>query len=46
MDQHFWARGYLAVSSGKITDELIREYIDKQDGEPVQDDSRFPIDEP
>ena len=26
--KHFWARGYLAVSSGTITDEMIREYID------------------
>jgi putative transposase len=23
--KHFWARGYLAVSSGTITDEMIRE---------------------
>lgn len=43
--RHFWARGYLAVSSGNITDEMIQEYIDKQEGEPVQDDSRFQIDD-
>jgi len=43
--KHFWARGYMAVSSGNITDEMIQEYIDSQDGEPLQDDSRFPIDE-
>ena len=42
--KHLWARGYLAVSSGNITDEMIKEYIDEQDGEPVIDDSRFPID--
>jgi putative transposase len=42
--RHLWARGYLAVSSGTITDELIREYIDEQQGEQVADDSRFPID--
>jgi putative transposase len=42
--RHFWARGYLAVSSGNITDEMIREYIDKQEGEQIADDSRFPID--
>lgn len=24
--RHLWARGYLAVSSGTITDEMIREY--------------------
>ena len=42
--RHFWARGYLAVSSGTITDEMIREYIEEQEGEPIADDSRFPID--
>ena len=44
--KHFWARGYLAVSSGTITDEMIREYIDEQEGEQIADDSRFPIDNP
>ena len=42
--QHFWARGYFAVSSGTITDEMIHEYIEEQEGEPMQDDSRFQID--
>ena len=42
--RHLWARGYLAVSSGTITDEMIREYIEEQEGEQVADDSRFPID--
>jgi putative transposase len=42
--RHIWARGYLAVSSGNITDEAIQKYIDEQDGEPVQDESRFQID--
>ena len=42
--RHLWARGYLAVSSGTITDEMIKEYIDEQEGEQVIDDSRFPID--
>ena len=41
---HFWGRGYLAVSSGNITDELIQKYIEEQEGEPVIDDSRFQID--
>lgn len=44
--KHFWARGYLAVSAGTITDEMIREYIDEQEGEQIADDSRFPIDNP
>lgn len=42
--RHFWARGYLAVSSGTITDEMVREYIEEQEGESIVDDSRFPID--
>lgn len=42
--RHLWARGYLAVSSGTITDEMIREYSEEQEGEQVADDSRFPID--
>ena len=42
--RHLWARGYLAVSSGNITDEMIQQYIEEQEGEPVIDDSRFRID--
>ncbi len=41
---HLWARGYLAVSSGNITDEMIQQYIEEQEGEPIIDDNRFPID--
>jgi putative transposase len=44
--RHSWARGYLAVGSGTITDEMIREYIDEQQGGQMVDDSRFPIDNP
>jgi putative transposase len=42
--RHFWARGYLDVSSGTITDEMVKEYIEEQEGEQIIDDSRFPID--
>ena len=42
--RHLWSRGYLAVSSGNITDEVIQQYIEAQEGEPVVDDSRFQID--
>ena len=42
--RHFWARGYLAVSSGNITDEMIQQYIEEQEGELVVDESRFQID--
>jgi len=41
--RHFWARGYCAITSGTITDEMIQQYIEAQEGEPV-DDSRFTID--
>ncbi len=43
--RHLWARGYLAISSGNITDEMIQKYIEEHEGEPVNaDDSRFQID--
>ena len=42
--RHLWARGYLAVSSGNITDEMIQQYIEEQEGEPGVDDRRFQID--
>ena len=32
---HFWARGYCAISSGNITDELIQAYIENQEGEDI-----------
>lgn len=32
---HLWARGYFAVSSGNITDEMIMEYIKEQEGENI-----------
>ena len=42
--RHLWARGYFAVTSDTITDEMINEYINEQEGEALQDDSRFEID--
>ncbi len=44
--RHLWARGYLAVSSGNVTDEMIQQYIEDQEGESIVDDSRFQIDSP
>ena len=44
--RHLWARGYLAVSTGNLTDQMVRDYIEQQEGEPVHDDSRFVIDTP
>ena len=37
-------QGFLAVNSVPLQDEMIREYIDEQEGEQIADDSRFPID--
>jgi len=36
--RHFWARGYFAASSGNVTDEVIMEYIEKQDMSKETDD--------
>ena len=35
---HLWARGYFAVSSGNLTDEMIKEYIEQQQGEDIRVD--------
>jgi putative transposase len=43
--RHLWARGYFAVTSGTITDAMAKEYIAEQEGELVQDDGRFRIDD-
>ena len=42
--KHLWARGYLAVTTGTLTDEMVQKYIAEQEGEPMVDDSRFVID--
>lgn len=42
--RHLWARGYFAVTSGTITDDMINDDINDQEGETVEDDSRFQID--
>ena len=41
--RHLWALGYMAISSGNITDEMIQKYIEEQEGE-IADDGRFQID--
>lgn len=35
--QHLWARGYFVASSGNITDEMVKEYIENQDLEKDDD---------
>ena len=39
--QHIWARGYFAASTGTVTDEVVKEYIEKQDLQ--QSDEEFKI---
>ena len=38
--RHLWARGYFCCSSGNVTDDVIREYIERQDHDS---DSEFRI---
>jgi putative transposase len=35
--QHLWARGYFVTTSGNVTDEVIKKYIEEQDVEPEND---------
>jgi len=39
--QHLWARGYFCATVGVVTDEQIREYIDKHEHEPFEDSFRI-----
>jgi len=36
--KHIWARGYFAVSSGNVTDEVIQQYIQSHSDKPPTDD--------
>ena len=42
--RHLWARGYFACTSGNVTDEVLKKYIETQDAEP-QDDRTFRVTE-
>ena len=41
--QHLWARGYFAVSSGNVTDDVIARYIEMQGALPNDDDDNFRV---
>jgi len=43
--RHLWARGYFAASSGNVTDEVIKQYIESQGQEAPTDDDGFSIGE-
>ena len=40
--RHMWARGYFCATVGQVTEELIRQYIERHDQEPP--DADFKID--
>ncbi|ACV61410.1 transposase IS200-family protein [Desulfofarcimen acetoxidans DSM 771] len=35
--QHLWARGYFCATVGAVTDEMIREYIEKQTEDELEE---------
>jgi len=41
--QHLWGRGFFAVSSGAITDEMIMEYLEKQDEDEYKRGDNFTL---
>jgi putative transposase len=41
LGQHLWARGYFVATTGTITDEIIKEYIENQDLGIPDDDFRI-----
>ena len=44
--RHLWARGYFAASSGNVTDEVIRQYIESQGEAAPSEEDDFHIGEP
>ena len=44
--RHLWARGYFAVSTGNVTDEVIKQYIESHGETPPDDNGNFDIGEP
>ena len=43
--QHLWARGYFAASTGNVTDEVIKQYIEEQSKLERDKDEDFKVDE-
>jgi putative transposase len=39
--QHLWTRGYFVATTGTVTDEIIKEYIENQDIGTPDDDFRI-----
>jgi len=36
--RHLWARGYFVVTTGKVSEEMVADYIENQDMEHEGDD--------
>jgi len=43
--RHLWARGYFAVTTGNVTDEIIRTYIESHDDKPNGQDDNFSVED-
>lgn len=41
--RHLWARGYFAATTGNVSEDMVAEYIGRQDAEPEND--RFKVSE-
>ena len=43
--RHMWARGYFAASTGNVTDEIIKQYIESQGQQPPTEQDNFAVEE-
>jgi putative transposase len=43
--QHLWARGYFCACAGTVTDDLIKEYLDRHHGRSPDPDFRVEVPE-
>lgn len=43
LGQHLWTRGYFVASSGIVTDEIIKSYIQNQDAQEKSNSDNFEI---
>ena len=43
--RHMWARGYFAASTGNVTDEIIKQYIESQGQQPPTEQDNFDVEE-
>ncbi len=41
--KHFWAIGYAAFSSGHVTDEMIKDYLENHEKHPNHNDDDFKV---